>query len=234
MLLLHGFTGSPPELRTVALHLHSLGYTVRVPLLPGHGTSVAHLNYVSCDHWLTHAEEELQELARSCTRLFVGGLSMGSLVALHLAATVPKVRGLVLYAPALRLRDPKVHLVSLALPFRDAMPKPQRDDFVEASAARGVWSYESYPLHGLRELLRLQGRVGPLVPRIQCPTLVFRAIRDRTIHPKGVEWLYTHLASTNKDMVTLMDSGHCLTADAERDFVAVKTGRFIQRVMEGG
>ena len=62
VLLVHGFTGSPPSMRPWGEFLHSKGYTVRVPLLPGHGTRVEELNKTKWDEWPAKITFELSEL----------------------------------------------------------------------------------------------------------------------------------------------------------------------------
>ena len=77
VLLVHGFTGAPPSMRPWGEFLHSKGYTVRVPLLPGHGTKPEDLNKVKWQEWPAKVQSELDELFKSCDQVFVAGLSMG-------------------------------------------------------------------------------------------------------------------------------------------------------------
>ena len=63
-LLIHGFTGSPPEMRLVGQYLHERGLTVSAPLLPGHGTSADDLNRCRWSDWTGRAQAALAELRR--------------------------------------------------------------------------------------------------------------------------------------------------------------------------
>ena len=85
VLLVHGFTGAPPSMRPWGEFLHSKGYTVRVPLLPGHGTKPEDLNKVKWQEWPAKVQSELDELFKSCDQVFVAGLSMGGGTALNVA-----------------------------------------------------------------------------------------------------------------------------------------------------
>jgi carboxylesterase len=76
ILLVHGFTGSPASMRPWGEFLYSKGYTVRVPLLPGHGTHPEHLNKVKWQEWPAKIEFELSQLKKSCDVVFLIGLSM--------------------------------------------------------------------------------------------------------------------------------------------------------------
>ncbi|MDQ6716069.1 MAG: alpha/beta fold hydrolase, partial [Actinomycetota bacterium] len=85
VLLVHGYTGSPQGLRPWAEHLAAEGYTVRLPLLPGHGTTWKDLNRTRWTDWYAEVERTFDELRSRCTHVVVAGLSMGGLLATKLA-----------------------------------------------------------------------------------------------------------------------------------------------------
>ena len=89
MLLCHGFTGAPGSMRPWADHLVAEGYTVRLPLLPGHGTRWQDANRTTFDDWLGAVTAALQELTRPCRAVVVVGLSMGGTLTLRLAELYP-------------------------------------------------------------------------------------------------------------------------------------------------
>ena len=74
VLLVHGFTGSPPEMRLIGDHLHQRGFTVSGPLLPGHGTTVEDMNRCRWTDWTDHVEQSLADLQARCKRLTRFGL----------------------------------------------------------------------------------------------------------------------------------------------------------------
>ena len=86
IVLVHGFTGSPAAMRPWAEYLNARGYSVRVPLLPGHGTKPADLNEVAWPAWPAKVTAEITELQKHCSQIFVAGLSMGGGTTLHVAA----------------------------------------------------------------------------------------------------------------------------------------------------
>src|SRR5207253_2655684 len=95
-LVLHGFTGTPQSMRGLANAFAAAGYTVELPLLPGHGTSVEDMATTTFADWSAAAERAYEDLAARCERIVVAGLSMGGTLAARLAARHPEISGLVL------------------------------------------------------------------------------------------------------------------------------------------
>ncbi len=85
ILVLHGFTGSPKSMRPWAEALAAEGWTVRLPLLPGHGTTWQDMNLTTWEDWYAEVEKALRDLQSRCTTVFVMGLSMGGSLTLRLA-----------------------------------------------------------------------------------------------------------------------------------------------------
>ena len=101
VLLIHGFTGMPGSLRPWADHLADEGYTVRLPLLPGHGTRWQDANRTTFDDWLGAVTGALQDLTAPCRAVVVGGLSMGGTLTLRLAELYPDaIAGIMLVNPS--------------------------------------------------------------------------------------------------------------------------------------
>ena len=119
VLLVHGFTGAPPSMRPWGEFLHSKGYTVRVPLLPGHGTTPEDLNEVKWQEWPDKVTKELRELQKSCDTIFLIGLSMGGGTVLNVAESNNDViKGVILVNPWIHLKGITVELSFLVSRFR--------------------------------------------------------------------------------------------------------------------
>lgn len=84
-LLIHGFSGSPSEMRLIGERLAQDGWTVLGILLSGHGTTPEQRSSTSWEDWAKEAEAGVRVLRKSCDTVIGIGLSMGGLLVLHLA-----------------------------------------------------------------------------------------------------------------------------------------------------
>src|SRR5437867_4161013 len=113
-LLVHGFTGTPAEMRPLGEALAKRGFPVHAVRLAGHGTSIDDLAGTRWPEWFASVEDGVAQLLATAPRLAVAGMSMGSLLALHLAATRPAdVAALVLCGTPLRLSDWRLRTLPL-------------------------------------------------------------------------------------------------------------------------
>lgn len=234
VLLLHGFTGAPTEMRLLADDLHRRGMTVSAPLLPGHGTTVEELNHSRWRDWTGCAQQALAELRSRCSPVFVGGLSMGSLLTLHLAAQHPDLAGAMLYAPALKIADRRLPLTHVMKYFIKSVPKgaDYYKDFTSPTAVQHIWSYEANPVAAGAQLDSLRRTVERLLPQITCPLLVVHSTLDPSIHLDSARAIIDGVSTpaADKHLLTLHNSGHNLLVDSEWEFVAEQTATFIYAV----
>lgn len=231
VLLVHGLTATAAEVRPLAENLREAGYTVAGPLLPGHGTQSRDLGRVRWQDWLTSVEETYVLLRSRCRRVAVGGESTGAVLTLHLAATHPEVAAVLSYAPALKLALPKTQIAAgyaLAVVGYEFKPKPG-----PPSEADALWQgYDVRPTRGVRELLRLQRAVRPLLPRIRQPILIVQGKLDRTVDPGAPQEIYDRVSSPVKELHWLEQSAHCVALDCERHRLFDMTRQFLSRVFD--
>lgn len=220
-LLIHGYTGSVAETRPMGEYLAARGFTVRCPLLPGHGTTPEALTHIRWQQWARQVEVSLHELQRRCRDIFVGGLSLGSLLTLELGARHPTLTGLIAMAPAIKVRNRLLPLTRILRHFMKYAPVEALgdDDLGDPLAIQRIWCYDEVPLWGAAEVHLLQRRVVRSLPRIRQPLLIFQGRRDAELDPQAAHILYDRVGSSDKDLVWLGHSGHNLLADGERESV---------------
>lgn len=229
LLLIHGFTGSPAEMRPLGHYFHAHGLTVCAPLLPGHGTTPDDLNRKRRQDWIDCVEDAWRDLTGRCTTVFVAGLSLGALLTIMLAARQPSLAGIMLYAPAIRVVDWRSYFAPLFKFLSRTASKP-RAHFADPSARAQLWAYPVYPTAASHEVLRLMPEARQALPRVHCPTLIVHSLADETIHPRSAQIIYEGLGATDKEIVTLQASGHVITLDCERERVAQESLQFIRRL----
>ena len=231
VLLVHGFTASPTQMRLIGEDLHQRGLTVLAPLLPGHGTTVADLSKQQWQDWTQHVTLALTDLKSRCETVFVAGISLGSLLTLYLAAEHPDLKGIILYSPLVKMRAGiAIHLVPLLKYVIREIPK-RRDFVTDPHALDRLWHYRSISLFAVHEMARLRTRVQRLLPRITLPTLIIYSKLDRLIARGSAQFAYDHISSPDKRLIALHNSGHDVTLDSQWKEVAHQTYQFISQHM---
>ena len=235
-LLLHGLTGSPAEVRPVGEALAQSGFRAVGPILPGHGTSPEDLYTVTRAQMLHAAESALLSL-RGARRVFVCGLSMGSLLTLHLAAHhwnhegLPDLSGIALLAPAIEFSG-ATWLFTAILGRLPALPFVVGKSRDVQGAKPDDGSYEAIPLRWGPELHALSQYGLELAHRVRAPALIVQGALDRTVAPAGARKLLRELASPHKELRILPRSGHVLPLDVESDEVCRLVVQHFSEVQE--
>src|SRR3954449_6631554 len=108
VLVVHGFTGNPQSMRPLAEAFAAAGFTVELPLLPGHGTAIEDMIPTGWADYSAAAEAAYQDLAGRCQKVVVAGLSMGGTLTVWLAAQHPEIAGIVLVNALVDPPDPSL------------------------------------------------------------------------------------------------------------------------------
>jgi carboxylesterase len=221
ILLLHGFGDTPQTLALLANELHSAGYDVRVPLLPGHGRTFESFAASRHKDWLSFARDELKAMRATHESVTLAGLSMGGAIAVILAAENPDTPTLVMMAPYMDM--PFTHKIA-AFGYRfwgadrkrpGNSPGSIRDP-VERAKNVGYGAYSARLLH---ELSRLAAKARRCLPRVTMPTLIVQSRTDPRIKPRIAERTLASLGSREKKIVWIEGAGHIITVDYGREQV---------------
>jgi carboxylesterase len=231
VLAFHGYGGTPLEVELVSDVARELGLRALAPLLPGHGTRTSELARCRFDDWAQAAEEAHREIDVATMPPVVAGLSMGSLLAIHLAATRGnRVRALILIANAVRLTPATSFGLRLMryLPKRIDFAVPKvTSDIADPAARRRHLTYGEQPVRAALEVLDGGRRAEALLPHVTCPTLILHGVRDRVCPVGNAAIVEARLGSASKRVVLFPRSRHILTRDCERRAVRREIRDFV-------
>jgi carboxylesterase len=228
VLLIHGLTGTPTEMRFVGNGLHRAGFSVLGMQLAGHCGDEADLLATGWRDWYASVVEAADRLRGQVDRLFVAGLSMGAVLALKLAIDRPHdVAGLGLYGttffhdgwatPAFgRLAFLLPSAISLGIGrhciFAETEPYGIKDERIRNRVVGAMLGGDSqaaglagFPWPSLAQIQRLSLHVRNRLGRVRAPVETLR----------------------------LDDSYHLITVDRERSKVIEHSAAFFHRVAEG-
>lgn len=228
-LLIHGFSGSPPEMRWLGAYLAERGVRVEGVRLAGHGTDPEHLTYLTWRDWLASAADGLERLSHGGRKVVVVGFSMGGLLASHLCALHPdKVAGLVTMSSPIYFRDRRIHLI----PVVRHVVRWHRVKSLDTAANTDplahtrYHSYRRYPLVAVDQLLDLMRVTRKVLPTVTTPALIMQGTHDGVVHPRSAAYIFGRIGSTQKELEWLHNSGHGVVFDSEREQVWERVCRF--------
>lgn len=226
LLLCHGFTSSPQSMRPWAEHHADLGFDVRVPLLPGHATSVEDMARTRWEDWYGHVRAEAVALLRDHRTIAVGGLSMGGGLALRLAedpVTGPRINALVL-VNATALPDPIWFLAPLVAPLVRTIPAIAGDI---ARPGQVEESYDRTPLRSVGQMRRLVSHVHKDLGRVRAPVLVATSPRDHTVRPRNGDVIAARVRGPVRRL-RLERSFHVATLDHDAELLFEASAHFLR------
>ena len=228
VLMCHGFTGCPQSLRPWAQALAGAGYTVRLPLLPGHGSTWQELNRTRWPDWYAAASTVLDELNGRCRAVVVTGLSMGGALALRLAAQRGRdVTGVIVINPAVKAEDPRLRLLPVMQYLLPSLPGIGSD--IKKPGGHEL-AYSRNPLRALYSLTRLWADVVPDLPRVNQPLLLLRSVEDHVVPTSSSALVLRQVSSGDVQEVLCEDSYHVATLDNDFELIVKQSQAFIERV----
>ncbi len=248
VLLIHGLTGTPSEMRFVGKGLHQRGFTVYGMQLAGHCEDENALVATSWRDWYASVENAAARMRLQVDQLFVAGLSMGAVLALHLAASQPEsLAGIALYGTTLTYDGwaiPRIARLSFLLPsllrlgigrnrrFEETYPHGIKDARIRArivefmrSGHSGGGGLLANPWSSLAEFYRLARQVRGELPAIRTPCLTVHAVEDDIASAANARTVAAGV-SGRVGAVWLNDSYHMITIDRQRQVVVDESARF--------
>ncbi len=228
VLVLHGFTGNPSSMRPLAEFLAADGFTVSLPRLPGHGTSVADMMTTSWVDWTRAALEAYDDLAARTTRVAVVGLSMGGGLSAYVAQR-RDVGAVVFINPLVKPPVPEMidglnQLIEAGLTTIDAIGSDVKREGVSELA------YNATPLACAKSLFDGIGEVYEALASIVAPSLLLSSREDHVVTADNGDDLVARVRGPI-ERVWLENSFHVATIDNDQPVVQALTRDFIHKTV---
>jgi len=231
VVCVHGFTGTPYEMRYLGERLADSGFRVRGLMLPGHGTSPEDLDRTTWRDWTGAVEATFDELRTDFARVAVVGQSLGGLLALQLASRRPEVAAVATLAAPLWLDGLGGKVARWAasggLSWLKAVPKLYGSDCRDPEVRRNNPGYRSIPLKALGQLATFMHVTSDALDQITQPVLVVHGKHDHTAPVACAAEIAkrTHARRTK----LLKRSYHLIANDVEKDIVAEEVRSFLRQ-----
>lgn len=222
--MIHGFMGGPLQFERLANEVYQQGYSVLVPLLPGHGKRYQEFTKSRAEDWKSHIDSEVEKAAKTYRRIFLVGHSMGGLLALAASRLEPHVKGVFLLSSPMKLRNP---LSPAFNRLRVSLKSKNGGEDILAAYRRG--SVPPPPIYLLpsmlapaKELKNLIKEVSDHLGEITVPVIAVNSRRDETVSFESLALFDAALTRSNHECIALTESMHAYYAPKERSIIVEK------------
>jgi len=226
ILLIHGFTNTTYELRKLIDFLTEKKYHVVADNLPGHGSSVRECNSTTYLDWIEYVEKRMAYLSSHCDNIFVCGISMGALLAMHLSIVFP-INGLISAAPVLEFNKPfKVHILN---PFFCRLLKSRLKKYEFNKGQKIYYGYNRWPLIALNQVRKLSSHVYKnVLHQITCPSLLIHSKEDHTSIFNNYSLMKRYIqAEEISSMIVDKSTHNIFDCDVEKELIQDRINQFI-------
>jgi carboxylesterase len=215
-------------MRYLGEQLHGAGYTVIGPRLKGHGISPAAMARTTAADWIDSVDEALAELRKTCSQIYMTGLSMGGTLTLFTAAShADVIKGAIPINAAVHLANPDMAGLAFGRGLPDTVPGIGSD--IKDPNTKEL-AYAEVPVAAFRQVYALMAATHDLLPRVKCPTLVITAREDHVVSPSNGPLIAGGVGANRVELVWLENSYHVATIDHDKALIARLTIDFIKSI----
>jgi carboxylesterase len=221
VLLVHGWTSTPYEVRRLGKYLNENGYTVLGIQLAGHGTVPKNLEGITREDWLNDTRKGFEKLKSTCDKVYVGGTSVGANLTMILAQQEKDVAGIILMAAPYYLKFERavVLFAKLMQKFGEYHNKHYPPTFGLATTITRLISYQSYPISSSLETFELIKESRKNLKDILQPCLIMQSTHDHIVSKKSIEEIYQRIGSKIKKKVYVEKAYHTFISDIKNEHV---------------
>ena len=247
VLLFHGLTGSPFEMKKYGDFLFNNGYDVFCYSFPGHGERISEIETVTWQDWCEFAQNKYDILRKNYDIFFVSGLCLGAAMAVYLGEHNKDLTGIAALSTTLFLDGFCIPWTTFLLPFalstivRFYYTFPEDECFgvknertrksLAKITAKANISMDNYPLNCVDGLLKLSNNVRKNLKNVTCPVLCIHSKYDNLSSPKSAKVVLDGISSEIRQYVELDDSYHMILYDNEKEIVMNAVKEFLNKIV---
>ena len=233
ILMIHGYIGSPTDYGRLPKILHALGYTISVPLLPGHGRDPREFSKVTSQELIDFVNAEYEKLEQTHDEVIVIGFSMGGALA-TLLANQHAFKRLVLLAPYYEIAHQWYYLLpaeTYSNTFAPYVPYVYRPKLFkqinDRTSIDKIIDYDFISTKGSQAVIELGKEARKSAKNIKARTLVIHSWKDKATDYKTSKEIAGELDSLEK-FISLEKSNHMILWDYESEIVENEILNFLE------
>ncbi len=255
VLLIHGLTGTPSEMKHFGRVLARKGLTVACPEMAGHCASIEALRATTWKDWYNSMDAAFEALKREYDQVFVAGLSMGALIALLLASEKKsRVSGIILLSATFfydgwnvpRLRRKLLLPIVLYTPLKYFLSWEETAPYgIKCERTRALVAaildnkdsktadkigYFKTPATVILESVRLIGAARKCLNGVISPTLIVHSTEDDMASLKNAHFVEERISAKHIETMFVDDTYHVLTLDKRKDDIARRVAKFCEHL----
>lgn len=227
VFLIHGFTGSPAHLLELGRYLNSKGYSVKAPLLKGHGKTAEDMEPTGWKDWLESAVSSYEEEKGKYNKVYVAGISMGGLLTLILASKYPEINKVITMNTPIKFKNWVVHLTPIVKYFKrfNEIVPPDVKDGENGDLDIGL---EKTPVKCVPHLIKISKLAKKSLKKIENNIFIIQSKIDMQVNPESANVIFNNVSSVNKNLLWLEKSKHLCTLGVEREFIFEEIFKYIE------
>ncbi|NTW26781.1 MAG: alpha/beta fold hydrolase [Candidatus Moranbacteria bacterium] len=230
VLLVHGWTSTPYELRRLGKYLNENGYTVLGIQLTGHGTVPKDIEDVKWSVWMNDIKNGYAQLKKTCDKVYIGGTSIGAVLTMMMAKENPEIAGIILMATPYKIRQEK--LVTTAAKIAILFGQKYRKKFYPptfgiSSTITRLISYQTYPIKSALETFDLIKETRKNLDKIMQPCLLMQSTHDHVVEKNSMENIYNEIGSEIKKKIYIEKAYHTFISDIKNEHIFMDILEFL-------
>ena len=228
-ILLHGFTGTPKEMRWLGEFLNKKSFTVIAPRLSGHATKPEEMQRSKYEDWISSVEDAYHFVRPQVKKIFVIGLSMGGVLA-GITVTYLECDGLVTISTPYEFpqKDWRLPFVR-QLAYLQPRIRKGNQSWLNPDASIDHIDYPYYPTKSIAELVDLIKLFQRKLSSISIPSLHIHSTKDQSVPYSHLDQIYKMNNASIKQKITVENSDHVIIREPDRFIVFEKIAEFISQ-----